>query len=160
MPSIDLSFLGWKAISLEAPLVQTYTAGQYRNIRNFPLSLTLNNSSVILVRESNSLFDRDRKWRPCAGTQNRRTLYICGTDEYGTATETRALKEGVSPKQLCDKYHVLHRETYEWFDIGYVPIPCLLFEKHLTFLRFDYFGRTSTPLHTEYAGLCHLSFYP
>lgn len=65
-------------------------------------------------------------------TRNRRTLYICGTDEYGTATETRALKEGVSPKQLCDKYHVLHRETYEWFEIG-----------------FDYFGRTSTPLHTE-----------
>lgn len=25
------------------------------------------------------------------------TLYICGTDEYGTATETRALKEGLSP---------------------------------------------------------------
>ncbi|KAF8485914.1 methionyl-tRNA synthetase [Russula ochroleuca] len=70
--------------------------------------------------------------RRCAGTRNRRTLYICGTDEYGTATETRALKEGISPRQLCDKYYELHRETYEWFDIG-----------------FDYFGRTSTPLHTE-----------
>ncbi|KAN0120874.1 tRNA synthetases class I (M) domain containing protein [Russula decolorans] len=65
-------------------------------------------------------------------TRNRRTLYICGTDEYGTATETRALKEGVTPRQLCDKYYKLHRETYEWFEIG-----------------FDYFGRTSTPLHTE-----------
>ncbi|KAI0303846.1 methionyl-tRNA synthetase [Multifurca ochricompacta] len=60
------------------------------------------------------------------------TLYICGTDEYGTATETRALKEGISPRELCDKYYELHRETYEWFEIG-----------------FDYFGRTSTPLHTE-----------
>ncbi|KAH9058339.1 methionyl-tRNA synthetase [Lactarius vividus] len=66
------------------------------------------------------------------GTRNRRTLYICGTDEYGTATETRALKEGISPRELCDKYYKLHSETYEWFDIG-----------------FDYFGRTSTPLHTE-----------
>ncbi|KAI0270325.1 methionyl tRNA synthetase [Russula aff. rugulosa BPL654] len=65
-------------------------------------------------------------------TRNRRTLYICGTDEYGTATETRALKEGITPRQLCDKYYKLHRETYEWFEIG-----------------FDYFGRTSTPLHTE-----------
>ncbi|KAI0058593.1 methionyl-tRNA synthetase, partial [Artomyces pyxidatus] len=65
-------------------------------------------------------------------TRNRRTLYVCGTDEYGTATETQALKEGVTPRELCDKYHVLHRETYQWFDIG-----------------FDYFGRTSTPLHTE-----------
>jgi methionyl-tRNA synthetase len=67
----------------------------------------------------------DRECRPCTGTRNRRTLYICGTDEYGTATETRALKEGISPKQLCDKYHVLHRETYEWFDIGYAHLSCL-----------------------------------
>ncbi|KAG5640925.1 methionine--tRNA ligase mes1 [Asterophora parasitica] len=65
-------------------------------------------------------------------TRNRTTLYICGTDEYGTATETQALKEGITPRELCDKYNVFHRETYKWFDIG-----------------FDYFGRTSTPLHTE-----------
>jgi methionyl-tRNA synthetase len=54
------------------------------------------------------------------GTRNRRTLYICGTDEYGTATETAALKEGITPRELCDKYHALHKETYEWFDIGCV----------------------------------------
>ncbi|KAF9496745.1 methionyl-tRNA synthetase [Pleurotus eryngii] len=65
-------------------------------------------------------------------TRNRRTLYICGTDEYGTATETQAIKEGITPQELCDKYHILHRQTYEWFNIG-----------------FDHFGRTSTPLHTE-----------
>ena len=47
-------------------------------------------------------------------------MYICGTDEYGTATETRALKEGLEPKALCDKYYALHKETYEWFDIGSV----------------------------------------
>ncbi|KIY64171.1 methionyl-tRNA synthetase [Cylindrobasidium torrendii FP15055 ss-10] len=67
-------------------------------------------------------------------TRDRKTLYICGTDEYGTATETQALKEGITPKELCDKYHVLHKATYEWFDIG-----------------FDYFGRTSTAKHTEIA---------
>lgn len=55
------------------------------------------------------------------------TLYICGTDEYGTATETRALKEGVSPRELCDRYHAIHRDIYAWFNIS-----------------FDYFGRTST----------------
>ncbi len=60
------------------------------------------------------------------------TLYICGTDEYGTATETRALKEGVTPQQLCDRYHVIHRDIYEWFDI-----------------KFDYFGRTSTAEQTR-----------
>jgi len=65
-------------------------------------------------------------------TRNRKTLYICGTDEYGTATEMQALKENITPQQLCDKYNKLHRETYDWFEIA-----------------FDYFGRTSTPQHTE-----------
>ncbi|PCH42525.1 methionyl-tRNA synthetase [Wolfiporia cocos MD-104 SS10] len=65
-------------------------------------------------------------------TRNRRTLYVCGTDEYGTATETQALKEGLTPRQLCDKYNALHVETYTWFE-----------------LSFDHFGRTSTPQHTE-----------
>lgn len=60
------------------------------------------------------------------------TLYVCGTDEYGTATETRAAKEGVSPKELCDRYHAIHEEIYKWFNIS-----------------FDYFGRTSTPQQTE-----------
>ena len=31
-------------------------------------------------------------------------LYICGTDEYGTATETKALEEGLSPQEICAKY--------------------------------------------------------
>jgi len=60
------------------------------------------------------------------------TLYICGTDEYGTATETKALEEGLTPRQLCDRYHALHTQIYRWFNIA-----------------FDKFGRTSTPIHTE-----------
>ncbi|CAL5870019.1 uncharacterized protein PFLUO_LOCUS4252 [Penicillium psychrofluorescens] len=62
----------------------------------------------------------------------RRTLYICGTDEYGTATETKALEEKVSPEELCAKYNAIHQEVYKFFDIG-----------------FDYFGRTPTQQHTE-----------
>jgi len=60
------------------------------------------------------------------------TLYVCGTDEYGTATETRALQEGVSPKELCDHYHKIHTEIYQWFNIN-----------------FDKWGRTSTPEQTQ-----------
>ncbi|MDR0998461.1 MAG: methionine--tRNA ligase [Treponema sp.] len=60
------------------------------------------------------------------------TLYICGTDEYGTATETRAAEEGVSPQELCDRYYAIHSEIYRWFGID-----------------FDKFGRTSTPIQTE-----------
>ncbi|KAL5054882.1 hypothetical protein RYX36_035564 [Vicia faba] len=59
-------------------------------------------------------------------------IYICGTDEYGTATETKALEENCSPKEICDKYHVIHKEVYDWFDIS-----------------FDEFGRTSSPEQTE-----------
>ncbi len=60
------------------------------------------------------------------------TLYICGTDEYGTATETKALAEGVSPRELCDKFHTIHKDIYDWFNIS-----------------FDYFGRTSCEKQTE-----------
>lgn len=58
-------------------------------------------------------------------------LYVCGTDEYGTATENKAQAEGVSPRTICDRYTALHKGVYDWFDI-----------------RFDHFGRTSTPSQT------------
>ena len=60
------------------------------------------------------------------------SLYICGTDEYGTATETKALEEGVTPRQICDKYHALHTQVYRWFNID-----------------FDCFGRTTTNQQTQ-----------
>ncbi len=60
------------------------------------------------------------------------TLYVCGTDEYGTATETRALEEGVTPRELCDRYYAIHSEIYSWFNIA-----------------FDHFGRTSTEWQTR-----------
>ncbi len=31
------------------------------------------------------------------------TLYICGTDEYGTATETKAMEEGCSPRAVSSR---------------------------------------------------------
>jgi len=43
------------------------------------------------------------------------TLYICGTDEYGTATEFKALQEGLTPQGICDKYSAIHRQIYDWF---------------------------------------------
>jgi len=62
------------------------------------------------------------------------TLYVCGTDEYGTATETKAIEEKVTPKELCDKYFALHSEVYKWFNIS-----------------FDHFGRTPTQQQTDIA---------
>lgn len=37
------------------------------------------------------------------------TLFVCGTDEYGTTTEVKALKEKVSSKEICDRYYALHK---------------------------------------------------
>lgn len=64
--------------------------------------------------------------------RNYNTLYISGTDEYGTATEAKALQEKTTPQAICDKFFDIHNDVYRWFGIG-----------------FDYFGRTTTPEQTE-----------
>ena len=58
------------------------------------------------------------------------TVFIGGSDEHGTATEIAAEKEGLTPKQLCDKYYAEHKKIYDWFQISY-----------------DNFSRTSRPIH-------------
>lgn len=40
----------------------------------------------------------------------------------------------MTPQEICDKYHKLHKEIYDWFGIG-----------------FDFFGRTTTPEQTQVA---------
>uniref|UniRef100_A0A914HQK4 Methionine--tRNA ligase, cytoplasmic n=1 Tax=Globodera rostochiensis TaxID=31243 RepID=A0A914HQK4_GLORO len=62
------------------------------------------------------------------------SLFICGTDEYGTATEMKALSEGISPRKLCDKFYALHKKVYDWLSID-----------------FDFFGRTTNQHQTEIA---------
>ncbi|XP_033314964.1 methionyl-tRNA synthetase 1 isoform X1 [Bombus vancouverensis nearcticus] len=64
--------------------------------------------------------------------RNYNTLFISGTDEYGTATEAKALEEKTTPQNICDKFFDIHNDVYRWFNIG-----------------FDYFGRTTTPEQTE-----------
>lgn len=68
-------------------------------------------------------------------------IYICGTDEYGTATETKAYEENLelyksdvraACQAVCDKYHKKHKDVYDWFQIST-----------------DHFGRTSTNEQTE-----------
>ncbi len=60
------------------------------------------------------------------------TIYICGTDQYGTASEIKGITEGKHPKVIVDYYHQIHTEIYENFEID-----------------FDHFGGTATPEHTE-----------
>ena len=60
------------------------------------------------------------------------TMFIFGTDEYGTATETKAIEENKTPRELCDYYYDQHSQIYDWFRIDA-----------------DKFGRTSNDECTE-----------
>ncbi|KAI0205601.1 methionyl-tRNA synthetase [Astrocystis sublimbata] len=77
----------------------------------------------VLSADCFARFSRARGWN---------TLYICGSDEYGTATATKAIEEKTTPAELCDKYHAIHKRIYEDFCIS-----------------FDIYGRTSTEQHTQ-----------
>jgi methionyl-tRNA synthetase len=81
-----------------------------------------------------------RYMREIVGHDN--VLYICGTDEYGTTTEVKAQQEGLSCKEICDKYYKLHKQIYEWFNIST-----------------DVFGRTTTDTQTEMAQEIFLKLY-
>jgi len=59
-------------------------------------------------------------------------ISVLGTDEHGTTAETKALEEGLSPRQLCDKYYAIHTEIYKWFNC-----------------EFDCYGRTSSKANAE-----------
>jgi len=59
-------------------------------------------------------------------------ISILGTDEHGTTAETKAIEEGLTVRQLCDKYYALHTEIYKWFNC-----------------EFDCYGRTSSKDNTE-----------
>lgn len=65
-------------------------------------------------------------------SKNIDVLYLCGTDEYGTTTEVKAKQENLTCQQICDKYHILHKQVYDWFNI-----------------KFDIWGRTTTKTQTE-----------
>lgn len=69
-------------------------------------------------------------------------IYLCGTDEYGSTTTIKAKQEGVSPKELCDKYHQIHKDVYDWFNI-----------------QFDVWGRTSTEEQTKITQEIFLELY-
>jgi methionyl-tRNA synthetase len=61
-------------------------------------------------------------------------IYVCGSDEHGTAIANQALKENTTPRAIIDKYHVLMKDSFEQLGIS-----------------FDIYHRTSEPLHHETA---------
>ena len=59
-------------------------------------------------------------------------LFIGGTDEHGTPIAVAAEKEGVTPKEIVDRYHAAIKQ--EFIDLG---------------ISFDNFSRTSSKIHRE-----------
>ncbi len=61
-------------------------------------------------------------------------LFIGGSDEHGVPITIRARKEGVTPKDIIDRYHYLMKDTFQGMGIS-----------------FDVYGRTSSPTHEKLA---------
>ncbi|MBB1242419.1 methionine--tRNA ligase [Streptomyces durbertensis] len=59
-------------------------------------------------------------------------LYICATDEHGTPAELAAKEAGLPVAEFCAQQHDAQKAVYDGFG-----------------LRFDYFGRSSSPQNVE-----------
>ncbi len=62
--------------------------------------------------------------------QKRDVVYVCGSDEHGTAIPIQATKEGTTAQAIIDKYHPIMEQNFK--DLG---------------IDFDIYHRTSDPLH-------------
>ena len=69
-------------------------------------------------------------------------IYVCGSDEHGTAIDMSAIKEGLSSKEVVEKYHFANKKAYE--DLG---------------MSFDIYSRTSNDIHTKTAQDFFLNLY-
>ena len=66
--------------------------------------------------------------------QQRDVVFVCGSDEHGTAIPIQAMKEGTTAQAIIDKYHPIIEQNFK--DLG---------------IEFDIYHRTSSPLHHETA---------
>jgi methionyl-tRNA synthetase len=66
--------------------------------------------------------------------QKRDAVFVCGSDEHGTAIPIQATKEGTTAQAIIDKYHPLMEQNFK--DLG---------------IAFDVYHRTSDPLHHQTA---------
>lgn len=65
-------------------------------------------------------------------SQKRDVVFVCGSDEHGTAIPIQAMKEGTTPQAIIDKYHEAMKADFA--------------DMHISF---DVYHRTSDPLHHE-----------
>lgn len=46
-------------------------------------------------------------------------IFIGGSDEHGVPITIRAKKEGVTPQDVCDRYHKLIKDSFKEFGISF-----------------------------------------
>ena len=68
--------------------------------------------------------------------------YICGSDEHGVPITIRAMKEGVTPQEIVNRYHELIKDSFEQMGIS-----------------FDIYSRTSSDTHRQTAQAFFLKLY-
>ncbi|HEU4471684.1 MAG TPA: methionine--tRNA ligase [Flavisolibacter sp.] len=66
--------------------------------------------------------------------RKRDVVFVCGSDEHGTAIPIKAMKEGATPQAIIDKYHVIMKQNFDDLSIS-----------------FDVYDRTSNPIHHDTA---------
>ena len=66
--------------------------------------------------------------------KKREVVFIGGSDEHGVPITIRAKKEGITPQDVCDRYHKLIKDSFEEFGIS-----------------FDVYSRTTSPTHNKFA---------
>ena len=74
--------------------------------------------------------------------QGHDVFFVCGSDEHGAAITMRAKKEGRSPQDIIDTYHLRNSKAFEAIGIS-----------------FDIFYRTSSELHHKEAQAWFKAFY-
>ena len=66
--------------------------------------------------------------------KKREVIFIGGSDEHGVPITIRAKKEGITPQDVCDRYHKMIKDSFEEFGIS-----------------FDVYSRTTSETHHKFA---------
>lgn len=61
-------------------------------------------------------------------------VWVCGSDEHGAAITLRAKKDGVTPREIVDRYHIEMQQAFQGLDMS-----------------FDHYSRTSSDRHHKVA---------
>ncbi len=61
-------------------------------------------------------------------------IFIGGSDEHGVPITIRAKKEGITPQDVCDRYHKIIKDSFKEFGIS-----------------FDIYSRTTSKVHNQFA---------